>query len=91
MYAIRSYYEAMRATQQDMSMARLVGINVDRIISLTFVIVITSYSIHYTKLYEASQQYGDLKVLQQVDVQIAQRERVALVGPNGAGKSTRSE
>jgi branched-chain amino acid transport system permease protein len=30
--------KAMRATQQDMSMARLVGINVDRIISLTFVI-----------------------------------------------------
>ena len=30
--------KAMRATQQDMSMARLVGVNVDRIISLTFVI-----------------------------------------------------
>jgi branched-chain amino acid transport system permease protein len=30
--------KAMRATQQDMSMARLVGINVDRIISLTFII-----------------------------------------------------
>jgi len=30
--------KAMRATQQDMSMARLVGINVDRVISLTFVI-----------------------------------------------------
>jgi branched-chain amino acid transport system permease protein len=30
--------KAMRATQQDMSMARLVGISVDRIISLTFVI-----------------------------------------------------
>ncbi|WP_369682016.1 ABC-F family ATP-binding cassette domain-containing protein [Malonomonas rubra] len=40
------------------------------------------------ELLAASQQYGDLKVLQQVDVQIAQRERVALVGPNGAGKST---
>ncbi|WP_020675445.1 branched-chain amino acid ABC transporter permease [Geopsychrobacter electrodiphilus] len=30
--------KAMRATQQDMSMARLVGINVDRVISMTFVI-----------------------------------------------------
>ncbi len=30
--------KAMRATQQDMDMARLVGVNVDRIISLTFVI-----------------------------------------------------
>jgi len=30
--------KAMRATQQDMTMARLVGINVDRVISTTFVI-----------------------------------------------------
>ncbi len=30
--------KAMRATQQDMNMARLVGVNVDRVISLTFVI-----------------------------------------------------
>jgi branched-chain amino acid transport system permease protein len=30
--------KAMRATQQDMKMARLVGINVDRVISTTFVI-----------------------------------------------------
>lgn len=30
--------KAMRATQQDMSMARLVGVNVDRVISLTFVV-----------------------------------------------------
>ncbi len=30
--------KAMRATQQDLSMARLVGVNVDRIISLTFII-----------------------------------------------------
>ncbi len=30
--------KAMRATQQDMSMARLVGINVDQVISVTFII-----------------------------------------------------
>jgi branched-chain amino acid transport system permease protein len=30
--------KAMRATQQDMRMARLVGINVDRVISMTFII-----------------------------------------------------
>ncbi|ORJ60321.1 branched-chain amino acid ABC transporter permease LivH [Geothermobacter hydrogeniphilus] len=30
--------KAMRATQQDMTMARLVGVNVDRVISMTFVI-----------------------------------------------------
>jgi len=30
--------KAMRATQQDMTMARLVGINVDRVVSLTFII-----------------------------------------------------
>jgi len=40
------------------------------------------------ELLGASQQYGELKVLQQVDVQVEQGERVALVGPNGAGKST---
>jgi branched-chain amino acid transport system permease protein len=30
--------KAMRATQQDMTMARLVGVNVDNVISMTFVI-----------------------------------------------------
>ncbi|MEA3544205.1 MAG: ABC-F family ATP-binding cassette domain-containing protein [Thermodesulfobacteriota bacterium] len=39
-------------------------------------------------LNRASQHYGDLKVLQNIDVQVEQGERVALVGPNGAGKST---
>jgi branched-chain amino acid transport system permease protein len=39
-YLVRSTRigKAMRATQQDMKMARLVGINVDRVISTTFVI-----------------------------------------------------
>ncbi|MCW8893927.1 MAG: ABC-F family ATP-binding cassette domain-containing protein [Deltaproteobacteria bacterium] len=39
-------------------------------------------------LRRASQAYADLKVLDQIDVQVEQGERLALVGPNGAGKST---
>jgi len=40
------------------------------------------------ELHAASQHYGELQVLQKVDVQVEQGERLALVGPNGAGKST---
>lgn len=36
----------------------------------------------------ASQRYGDLKVLQNINLDVLQGERIALVGPNGAGKST---
>lgn len=36
----------------------------------------------------ASFSYGDKLVLEQVDLHITPRDRIALIGPNGAGKST---
>jgi ATP-binding cassette subfamily F protein 3 len=39
-------------------------------------------------LEKASQRYGELAVLDCIDLQVERGERLALVGPNGAGKST---
>lgn len=35
-----------------------------------------------------SKKYGNLQVLKDIDVEIAEREIVAIVGPSGAGKTT---
>ncbi len=40
------------------------------------------------ELKKAGQTYGELKVLESIDLVVEQGERIALVGPNGAGKST---
>jgi len=40
------------------------------------------------KLENAAQQYGDLTVFRNLDLEITRGEKIAIVGPNGAGKST---
>ena len=40
------------------------------------------------KLEKAAQQYGDLIVFRDLDLEITRGEKIAIVGPNGAGKST---
>ncbi|MCU0454437.1 MAG: ABC-F family ATP-binding cassette domain-containing protein [Bacteroidetes bacterium] len=39
-------------------------------------------------LHDVSKSYGDLRVLQKVNVAIERGDRIAVLGPNGAGKST---
>ena len=40
------------------------------------------------KLENAAQQYGDLTVFRDLDLEVTRGEKIAIVGPNGAGKST---
>jgi ATP-binding cassette subfamily F protein 3 len=40
------------------------------------------------KLEKAAQQYGDLIVFKELDLEVTRGEKIAIVGPNGAGKST---
>lgn len=40
------------------------------------------------KLEAAAQQYGNLTVFKELDLDITRGEKIAIVGPNGAGKST---
>ena len=40
------------------------------------------------KLEKSAQQYGDLTVFRDLDLEVTRGEKIAIVGPNGAGKST---
>ena len=40
------------------------------------------------KLEGAAQQYSDLTVFKELDLEVTRGEKIAIVGPNGAGKST---
>jgi ATP-binding cassette subfamily F protein 3 len=40
------------------------------------------------KLEKAAQQYDDLTVFRDLDLEVTRGEKIAIVGPNGAGKST---
>ncbi len=40
------------------------------------------------KLEKAAQQYDDLIVFKELDLEVTRGEKIAIVGPNGAGKST---
>jgi len=37
---------------------------------------------------QVSKSFGDLKVLKELDLDIAPAEKVALIGPSGSGKTT---